>query len=115
MIHLRAIFVILFVLLVIIVAVPNYPEFSKTVRFRLDLKFLEYETSEMSLYFVAVITFLVGVISSGVYGIVERFRLKTQIRSLTKEAGEKDEELNSLRNLPVIAEDMGSDQPNDQQ
>jgi putative membrane protein len=108
--HLRAIVVILFVLLVIIVAVENYQAMSTAVRFRVNLVFLNYETAPMSIYFVVVIAFLVGVIVSGLYGITERFKLKRQIKILVREANEKDKELNSLRNLPVTTEDVGSDQ-----
>jgi uncharacterized integral membrane protein len=109
--HIRMIGVILFVLLVVVVAVQNYQAFSTSVKFRVDLLFFEYESSEMSLYLVAVITFLVGVVAAGAYGIMERFQLKRQIRYLAKESGEKDKELNSLRNLPVTADDMGEEHP----
>ena len=111
--HLRVIVAILFILLVIIVVVQNYQAFSSTVTFRINLMFLNWESSPMSLYFVAVITFLIGVLSAGIYGITERFRLKRQIKNLTREAREKDRELNSLRNLPVTGEEMVSDQTPD--
>ena len=111
--HLRVIVAILFILLVIIVIVQNYQAFSSTVTFRINLMFLNWESSPMSLYFVAVITFLIGVLSAGVYGITERFRLKRQIKNLTRDAREKDRELNSLRNLPVTGEEMVSDQTPD--
>ncbi len=105
--HVKAIFVILFVLLIIIIAVQNYEAFSTTVKFKVDLVFSSYESSEMSLYFVAVITFLLGVLFAGFYGIAERFRLKNQIKNLMKDAKGKEEELNSLRNLPLTGEDLG--------
>ncbi len=109
--HLRGIVVILFILLVIVVAVQNYQAFSTPVSFRVNLVFFQWESAAMSLYLVAVITFLIGVIASGCYGIAERFRLKKQIQALVKEAKEKDNELNSLRNLPVTTDDIGSGQP----
>ena len=111
--HLRMIVVILFILLVIIVAVQNYQAFSNTVTFRVNLIFLNWESYPMSMYFVAVITFLVGVLAAGIYGITERFRLKKQIKKLTRDAKEKDKELNSLRNLPVTGDEMVSNQPSD--
>jgi len=108
--HVRAIGVILFVLLVIIVAVQNYQAFSTAVTFKINLVFFRWESSEMSLYFVAIITFLIGVICAGAYGITERFRLKKQVKVLTRDARERDKELNSLRNLPVTAEDISAEQ-----
>jgi hypothetical protein len=41
--------------------------------------------------------------------MTERFRLKRKIKTLTKEANEKDKELNSLRNLPVTTDDVGGE------
>ena len=111
--HLKAILVILFVLFIIIVAVQNYKAFSTTVNFKVDLIFASYESSGMSLYFVAVITFLIGILFAGFYGIAERFRLKNQIKKLIKDAKEKEEELNSLRNLPLTGEDMGPEKESD--
>ncbi len=104
--HLKLVFVALFSLLVIVVAVQNHEAFGKTVTFRLDLLFFEYETSPMSLYFVAVITFLVGVLLTGLLGITERFRLRKEIGALKRMAREKDKELSSLRNLPVTGESV---------
>jgi uncharacterized integral membrane protein len=111
--HLRMIVVVLFILLVIIVAVQNYQAFSNTVTFRVNLIFFNWESSPMSMYFVAVITFLVGILAAGFYGITERFRLKRQIKNLTRDAREKDKELNSLRNLPVTGDEMVSNQSPD--
>jgi ATP adenylyltransferase len=108
--QLKAILVILFLLLVVIVAVQNHEALSTTVKFRVDLVFMDYQTGEMSLYFVSVITFLVGVFFAGLIGIAERFRLNRQTKNLVKEIKEKDKELNSLRNLPVTAEDVSPEQ-----
>lgn len=111
--HLKVIVVILFVLLVVIIAVQNYSPMSTSVKFRINLVFLNYETPEMSLYLVSIISFLVGVLFTGIAGIAERFQLKREIRTLKRDAKEKDRELNSLRNLPVTAGDISSDQITD--
>jgi uncharacterized integral membrane protein len=103
--------VVAFVLLLgFIAAVQNYETLTTSVTFKLDLYFQNYETSEMPLALVAVITFLVGLVSAWLYGITERFRLNRQIKALMKDAKEKEKELKSLRNLPVTTEDMRSDQ-----
>ena len=113
--HLRALLIILFVLLVIVIAVQNYQQMATKVNFRVDLLFFRYESAPMSVYLIAIISFLLGVIFSGLYGVTERFRLKRQIRSLMKESKEKDEELNSLRNLPVTSEDVSPEKASDLQ
>ena len=108
--HIKAIILIFIILLVFIVAVQNYSELTSPIKFGVDLIFFEYETSAMPLAFVAIITFIIGIVFMGVYRITETFRLRGQIKSLIKEAKERDEELNSLRNLPVTTEDMVSEQ-----
>ncbi len=108
--HLRAIAIILFLLLVVIVAVENYQALSNPVNFKVDLGFYKYESKGMPMALMAVIAFLIGVISMGLYGITERFHLKRRIKALRKEAEAKDKELNSLRNLPVTTEGVGPDQ-----
>ena len=103
--HVKALLVILLVVLVVIVAVENIPILNTPVVFRIDLGFgVKKQTPEIPLASVAVITFLVGVISMGLYGITERFRLKRQIKMLLGEAKEREKQLDSLRNLPVKAE-----------
>ncbi|MFH1241177.1 MAG: LapA family protein [Pseudomonadota bacterium] len=107
--NVKVILVILFLLLVVILAVQNFDALATTVTFRVSLGFVNYETSQVPLSLIAIITFLVGVLASGLYGITERLRLKRQIKSLMRDVGEKDKELNSLRNLPVTTEDMSSE------
>jgi uncharacterized integral membrane protein len=111
--YLKAILVMLFLLFVVIVAVQNYQPFSTGIKFRIDLIFFKYETSEMSLYFVTIISFLVGIVLAALCGIFERFHLKKQIKTLMRNIKEKDEELSSLRNLPVTAEDISLEQTSD--
>jgi len=108
--HVRVVLIILFVLLIIVVAVQNYAVMATTVTFRLNLLFFNHETPPMSLYLVVIIAFLLGVIFTGFYGISERFRLKRQIKLLKKESRGKDQELQSLRNLPVTAEDVAPEE-----
>jgi len=111
--YFKAILVMLFLLLIVIVAVQNYQPFSTSVKFKIDLMFFKYETAEMSLYFMVIISFLVGVVLTAFCGIFERFNLKKQIKMLEKGNKEKDKELNSLRNLPVIAEKISPEQPSE--
>jgi ATP adenylyltransferase len=62
----------------------------------------------MNIYYIAGISFLFGVLITAICGIVERFRLKRQIKTLIGISKEKDKELNSLRNLPITSDNVGS-------
>jgi uncharacterized integral membrane protein len=102
--HLKVIVASIFVFFVIVIAVQNYDAFSTSASFKLDLLFFKYETSQMSLYLIAVITFLIGVVFTGFFTLTERLRLKREIKRLKKEARDREKELNSFRTLPVTAD-----------
>ena len=109
--HVKAIVVILFLLVVVIVAVQNYQALTTRINFKIDLLFFNAETAGLPVFLIAIITFLVGVFCIWVYGISERLDFRRQIKMLKKDVKDKEQELNSLRNLPVTSEDMNSDQP----
>ena len=109
--HVKAIIVILFLLLVVILAVQNYQALSTPISFRANLLFLNAESSGLPVFLIAIVTFLVGVICTWLYGISERLGFKRQVKTLIKDVRDKEKELNSLRNLPVTTEDMSTDQP----
>lgn len=99
--HIKAIVSILIMLLVIILIVENLGQLSKTLTLRIDFLFWSHETPPMAFYLVMIIVFLLGVFIAGFFGIFERFRLKKEIRVLSKEKVAKDREMDSLRNVPV--------------
>ncbi|MBC8416983.1 MAG: LapA family protein [Desulfobacterales bacterium] len=109
--HVKAIIVILFLLLVVILAVQNYEALSTPISFKVNLLFLNSQSSGLPVFLIAVITFLVGVICTWLYGISERLDFRRQVKALMKDVKGKEEELNSLRNFPVTTEDMSSDHP----
>ncbi|MFW6146946.1 MAG: LapA family protein [Thermodesulfobacteriota bacterium] len=99
--HVKAIVSILIMLLVIIVIVENLEQLSKTVTLRVDLLVWSHETPPMAFYLVMIMVFLLGVFIAGFLGIVERFRLKKEIKVLSREKDAKDREINSLKSVPV--------------
>lgn len=111
--HLRFIFAILLMLIILILIVENHEAMSTNVVFKIHLLSIRYQSPSISLYFIVTIAFLFGVLITGLYGIIERLRLKRQIKIISKELQDKDQELNSLRNLPITAEDIPSEQTGD--
>ena len=104
--HVKFLIGIIIVLVVIILIVENHEAFSTKVIFKVDAFSLHYRSAEISMYYIVTIAFLFGVLITGLYGIVERFRLKGQIKNLKKSSMEKDKELNSLRNLPITSDNV---------
>jgi hypothetical protein len=105
MTHLKAIVIILIGLVIIILVVQNNAAFSTTVKFRVNPYFVQEKvSSDITLYEIVIVSYLLGVLSIGLYGIAERFRLKKKIRILTRTLEEREKEVNSLRNLPITSD-----------
>ncbi|MBN2060290.1 MAG: DUF1049 domain-containing protein [Deltaproteobacteria bacterium] len=102
--HIKFIIAIIVMMLVIIVIVENHEAFSTKVIFKLELFSINLQTREISLYYIVAVTFLLGILIAGFYGMFERFNLKKQIKTLINSSREKDKELNSLRNLPITSD-----------
>lgn len=105
--HLKFILSIIIIIAIIIFFVQNNVTFSTRIGFGLDL-FSLHKSYETSIYYIIGISFLLGVFITGLCGIVERFQLKRQIKTLKTITKEKDKELNSLRNLPIASDNVGS-------
>jgi ATP adenylyltransferase len=95
-------------LAVVIIIVQNHEPMSTRVSFKADFLLIDVESSEVSVYILVTISFLFGVIVTGLYGMIERFRFKKQIKVLLSSSQEKDKELNSLRNLPLTSDDVSA-------
>ena len=100
--HVKAIISIVLMLLAVILIVENLAQFSQKLTLKVDLYFWDWKSEPMAFYFVMIIVFFLGVLIAGFYGIFERFKLRREIRTLSRERREKDKELNSLRNLPIV-------------
>jgi len=109
--HVKAIIVVLFLLVVVVVAVQNYQALTTPINFKINLLFFKAETAGLPVFLIAVVTFLIGVFCLWIYGISERLNYRRQIKRLMKDVKEKEQELNSLRNLPVTNEGMASEGP----
>ncbi|MFO8163615.1 MAG: LapA family protein [Thermodesulfobacteriota bacterium] len=100
--HLKAIISIMLMLLTVILIVENLAQLSQKLILKVDLYFWEWETEPMAFYFVIIIAFLIGILIASFYGIFERFKLKKEIKIISKQKRESDKELNSLRNFPIV-------------
>jgi putative membrane protein len=109
--HIKAIVTILIMLLVIILIVENLEELSKPLTLRIDFLFWSHETPKMAFYLVMIIVFLLGVFIASFFGIFERFRLKKEIKALSRENIAKDREMASLRKVPVYQETREDSEP----
>ena len=102
--YVKFVVAVVIMVVVVVLVVQNHAAMSTEVSFRMDLLGLKYQSTAMTVYHIVVIVFLFGVLISALVGMMERFRLKKEIRILRDTSNEKDQELNSLRNLPITSE-----------
>ncbi len=96
----------LIIFVVVVLLVENHEAFNTKVIFKADLLFGKYESSEISIYIISAIAFILGMIITWIYFLLERLQLRKQIKRLINESKEKDKELSSLRNLPIVSENV---------
>lgn len=94
------------IFLVVVILVENHNAFNTKVIFKVDLLLGRYESSEISIYIISAIAFILGMIITWIYFLLERIQLRKQIKRLKSESNGKDKELNSLRNLPIVSESI---------
>ena len=108
--HVKFMLAIILMLVVVILIVQNHEAMSTKVSFRVSFFSHSLQSSMMSVYYIITISFLFGVLVSGTYGIIERFRLMKALKLLRKSSQQMERELNSLRNLPITSEDISQDE-----
>jgi len=107
--QIKVLVIILFLLLIVVLSVQNYAALTTKINFKANLLFFDYQTADLSIFLIAVVTFLLGVLVTWLFGLTERLSFKRQIKALMKDVKNNEMELNSLRNLPVTTDDMRSD------
>ena len=62
---------------------------------------LKFRTLPIALYAFTLLSFLLGLLVSALYGLVEIYRLRKALRTTKRQNDSLQEELKSLRNLPI--------------
>jgi ATP adenylyltransferase len=94
---------------VIVLVIQNDAAFATKVNFKINLLFVAYESTDIPIYIISSIALILGFLIAWVYFILERIQLKRQLNKLRNESREKDNELDSLRNLPITSENVAPD------
>ena len=106
--QLKYFFGIILILAVFILLFSNYEAFSTKVTFQIKIFRLQYVSPALSYYSIIGTTFVFGLLVGGLYGIFERYQLRTQIKKMKIASREQEKELNSLRNLPITSDNVGA-------
>ncbi len=94
------------VALAIIFMIQNITPLTNPLHIRLNLLFVNWESTPYPTYLVILLAFFVGLFAASLVGISERWRLRRQVKAQIKKTEELRGELNSLRNLPVTGDPM---------
>lgn len=109
MAQVKAIILILVGLVIVVAVVQNNEAMSTSLTFTFNpLLLSEWQATGVSVYQVATIAFLLGVLIVGFFGLIERFRLKRRIKTLSRELESKERELKSFRNLAITSDQPGT-------
>ena len=74
---------------------------------------LKFRTLPIALYAFTPVSFLLGLLVSALYGFVEIYRLRQALRTTKRQNDSLQEELKSLRNLPVTGAEVPAGRSSD--
>ena len=104
MVYLKTIVIAGFVALSIIFMVQNMKELAEPLQIRLNLMFINFESTPFSTYLVILLSFFVGLFAASLLGLAERFKMRRMVKAAQKEVAILSKELDSLRNLPITSD-----------
>ncbi|WP_028574781.1 lipopolysaccharide assembly protein LapA domain-containing protein [Desulfonatronovibrio hydrogenovorans] len=81
--------------------VQNHELLSTTVRLHLDLLGAEFQSRDIPYYLIVLLAFVAGGFISLIYLLAEKIRLSGEIRKNRARIKDLEEEVNSLRNMPL--------------
>ncbi len=91
--------------------VQNHELLSTTVRLNLSLFGLELQSKEIPYYLIVLLAFAAGGFISLVYLLAEKIRLSREVRKNKSIIKNLEEEVNSLRNMPLDDDNYTMDSP----
>jgi|Deesub1362B_J571_1020462.scaffolds.fasta_scaffold09422_2 uncharacterized integral membrane protein len=96
---------------VIVFILQNGQALVERVDFRLDLALVDLSPGQVPLYSILITLFFAGVLISAMVAWIHHFRLRRKFKKVIRELEEKERELDSLRNLPVLERSPQSESP----
>jgi len=113
--YLRIAVLILLLFLSMLLFVQNQEILSKTTRFYLSIFGLELHSREFTYYLIILLFFMAGGFITLAYFLVEKIRQGLELKRGRSRIKDLEEELNSLRNMPLEDSDNKMDSPASQE
>ncbi|MDK2957565.1 MAG: hypothetical protein PWQ57_3063 [Desulfovibrionales bacterium] len=97
----KVLLLIIFIFLALLFVAQNSQTLDQSIQVRLDLYFWKFMSVPLSFVLLSALAFLVGAVFSLLFFLCEKMRLSTQLKSCLSRMAGLEQELNSLRNLPI--------------
>ena len=113
--HIRVAALILLFFFSMLFFVQNHELLSTTVKLKLDLFGLELHSTDIPYYLIVLLAFAVGGFISLAYLMGEKIRLSGEIKRSQARIKDLEEEVNSLRNMPLNDDNFSMDSSENRQ
>ncbi|HMB31735.1 MAG TPA: LapA family protein [Desulfohalobiaceae bacterium] len=107
--YIKVLVVVFLFFVCIVFFVQNTGSLSETFSLRFHLLGIDWESSPTPIYTFVLVAFLVGVIVSMFYFLLEKLRQGKELKRARAYISDLEEELNSLRNMPLEQSNYGND------
>lgn len=98
---LKILALLIFIAILLIFFQQNTEILNTGIQFQLAMFGNIWRSMQMPLYFVLVAAFFLGGVLTLLYFFIEKLRLAKQLRTCRSQIGKLEQEVNSLRNLPL--------------
>ncbi|MFP4070927.1 MAG: lipopolysaccharide assembly protein LapA domain-containing protein [Desulfovibrionales bacterium] len=109
--YLKVLALILFFFVGMVFFVQNTEALSDAIQLRLNLFHWRWISIEFPYYLLILIFFVIGALFSLAFFLAEKIRLTKQLRACNHTVQSLQQELNSLRNLPLDEERYPAEEP----
>jgi putative membrane protein len=99
---LKGVFWLGLTLVLLLFVLQNGSELVRPVEIKLDLFLKDLSPGSIPQYALVLGALLVGLLVGGVWGIFQQLRLRANLKETQRLLREREKELDSLRNLPVV-------------
>lgn len=86
----------------LVFVLQNGTELARPVEIKLDLFLKDLSPGSIPQYGLVLIALLAGLLIGGVWGLSQQLRLRARLRESQRLLKQRENELDSLRNLPVV-------------
>jgi lipopolysaccharide assembly protein A len=109
--YLKVLAIVLFFFIGMVFFVQNTPALSESIQLRLQILGMRWVSIAFPYYMLILIFFVLGALFTLAFLLAEKIRMNRELRACKHRIGVLQQELNSLRHLPLEEERYVSEEP----